>query len=1066
MSANLNGIAIVGMAGRFPKARDVAEFWKNICNSTEAISFFSDQELDPEAGELAGRNPRYVKARGLLEAADMFDAAFFGINPKEAEIMDPQHRLFLECCWEALENAGYNSHKFNGAIGVFGGMSMNTYLAHNLRGQEELIAQVGEYQLMLANDKDFLTTRVSYKLNLKGPSLNIQTACSTSLVAVCVACQNLLNYECDMAMAGAVSVTFPQRKGSLYQEGGIVSPDGHCRAFDAKAAGTVAGEGVGVVVLKRLEDAIAAGDMVYAVIKGFGINNDGSLKVGYTAPSVEGQSEAIEMAQTMAGFPPETISYVEAHGTGTPLGDPIEIEGLTRAFRSGTDAKKFCGIGSVKSNIGHLDTAAGVAGLIKTALALHHKKLPPTLHFELANPKIDFTNSPFYVNDKLKDWKSEGSPRRAGVSSFGIGGTNAHLVLEEAPAMERLEARTKEPVLLTLSARTATALEQMKRNLASHLREHSEMNLADLAYTLQMGRGEFPHRWAGICGDITGAISALASNENNGSIWNRVVSQGNAPVVFMFPGQGAQHINMGRELYDQGGAFREALDQCCDVLKGQLAMDLRDVLFPEAEFADKARELLTQTAITQPALFVVEYALARHWMKWGIRPQAMIGHSIGEYVAACLAGVFSLEEALNLVAVRGRMMQELPPGSMLAIRVNEEEARKILAADLSLAAVNSAALCVVSGNHEAIEALQQQLAARGTACTRLQTSHAFHSSMMEPILKSFAEAVARTKRNAPQIAFVSNVTGTWIREEEAMNPEYWAKHLRQTVRCAEGLGELFGDESRVFLEVGPGQTMTSLARQHPSRKSKTEVVPSLGGAKEPGSAGQAVLKAVAQLWLAGGTIDWAQLHDQRKRCRVPLPTYPFERKRFWVEPLPRRDQGSGNDAKHRSPLNPAVTVDANVMVPSQARESFESEPKEARGTIARLQKIFGELSGRDLSEVNPRATFIEMGFDSLFLTQASITLEKKLNVRVAFRDLLESLSSFELLAAHLDQVCELPAALAMAVEEQQSGGSGISAIQPRSRQSRAEQLLERLDDLSDSEVEALLRQENFKETLS
>jgi len=725
--------------------------------------------------------------------------------------------LFLECAWEALESAGYSPEKFKGAIGVFGGMSMNTYVANNLRGHEDLMAQVGEYQAMLGNDKDFLTTRVSYKLNLKGPSLNIQTACSTSLVAVCVACQNLLNFECDMALAGAVSVTFPQKKGYLYQEGGIVSPDGHCRAFDEKAAGTVAGEGVGIVVLKRLEEALEDGDVIYAVIKGFAVNNDGSLKVGYTAPGVEGQAEAIATAQAMAGFAPETISYIEAHGTGTPLGDPIEIEGLTKAFRNGTEAKRFCAIGSVKSNIGHLDTAAGVAGLIKTALALHHKKLPPSLHFEKANPKIDFANSPFYVNDKLSDWNGDKGPRRAGVSSFGIGGTNAHVVLEEAPEVGvggSLEGSTHDRgiSLLSLSAKTGSALERAKQNLAEHLKRHPEISLADVAYTLQMGRREFAHRWAIACRDVEEAVKVLVSKESNATPNGRA-AQETPRIVFMFPGQGSQHINMGRELYEREGVFRKTVDQCCEKLKAPLGFDLRDVLYPKPEGAERAKEQLIQTGTTQPALFVVEYSLAMLWMSWGVRPEAMIGHSIGEYVAACVAGVFSIEDALALVAARGGMMQQLPAGAMLAIRMAEGEVRELLREDVCLAAVNGPGLCVASGENRPIDSLQERLSQLGIACTRLHTSHAFHSSMMDPILGAFSELAAKTRRGAPKVPYISNVTGTWITEAKATDPEYWATHLRQTVRFSEGLVELLRDGGRILLEVGPGQTLTSLARR-------------------------------------------------------------------------------------------------------------------------------------------------------------------------------------------------------------------------------------------------------------
>src|SRR5260221_5725729 len=585
---NSGGIAIVGMAGRFPKAKNIDEFWRNLCDGVEGVSFFSDEELEAAGVDFPKSNSSYIKARGILEGAELFDAAFFGVNPREAEITDPQHRIFLECAWEALENAGCDPAKFDGAIGVFAGVSMNTYRAHTLFSHPELVAQLNEHQLMLGNDKDFLPTRVSYKLNLRGPSLNIQTACSTSLVAVCVACQNLLNYECDAALAGAVSITFPQKRGYHFQEGGIASPDGHCRAFDAKAAGTVAGEGVGIVVLKRLEDALADGDTVYAVIKGFALNNDAADKIGYTAPSVEGQAEVIATAQAMAGFAPETIGYVETHGTGTPLGDPIEIEGLAKAFRSGTAKKNFCAIGSVKSSVGHLDTAAGVTGLIKTALALHHKKIPPSLHFESPNPKIDFANSPFFVNAKLAEWKNGATPRRAGVSSFGIGGTNAHVVLEEATASE-ISAASRPAQLLLLSAKTETALDEATVNLAEHLKQNPTLNLADAAYTLQLGRHEFAHRRMLVCRDTNDATKVLEARDVK-QFFTCVSKHENLPVVFMFPGQGAQQVNMARELYEHEPVFREQVDLCCEILKPQLGFDLRTVLYPGADKVEESKQ--------------------------------------------------------------------------------------------------------------------------------------------------------------------------------------------------------------------------------------------------------------------------------------------------------------------------------------------------------------------------------------------------------------------------------------------------------------------------------------------
>lgn len=993
MSNTESGIAIVGMAGRFPKAKNVEEFWRNLCGGVECITFFSDEELASAGDDYPKNDPNYVKARGLLENADMFDAAFFGINPREAQVMDPQHRLFLECAWEALEHSGYDSEKFKGPIGVFGGMSMNTYFAHNLLSRADVIGRAGEYQTMLSNDKDFLPLRVSYKMNLRGPSLNIQTACSTSLVAVCVACENLLNYNCDMALAGAVSIMFPQKRGYLFQQGGISSPDGHCRTFDARAAGTVAGEGVGIVVLKRVEDAIRDRDTIYAVIKGFGVNNDGANKIGYTAPSVEGQANVIATAHAMAEISPETISYVEAHGTATPLGDPVEVEGLTKAFRAGTGKKHFCAIGSVKSNIGHLDAAAGVVGLIKVALSLHHKKLPPTLHFESPNPKIDFANSPFFVNTSFKDWQRNGSPLRAGVSSFGIGGTNSHVVVQEAPELEISNA-SRPAQLLMLSAKTESALDAATKNLAAHLKGNPEINLADAAYTLQAGRREFQQRRMLVCRDAKDAAIVLESRDAK-RLFSKTAGRENPPIVFMFPGQGSQQIDMARGIYENEPLFRQTVDRCAEMLQPHLNCDLRELLFPSPEKADETREQLTRTKFTQPALFVVEYALAKLWMSWGILPEAMIGHSIGEYVAATLAEVWTLADALKLVAARGRMMQELPSGAMLAVRLPENEIAPLLNGHLSLATVNAASLCVISGANDAIAELQNDLAKRNVTCTPLRTSHAFHSLMMEPILEPFTRLVESIERHAPKIPFISNVTGTWISAEDATNPNYWAKHLRQTVRFVDGIGELLKSPERIFLEVGPGKILGNLTRQHSSRNPSTSVVSSLpqsnGGLPDE----ELLLEALGQLWLNGISPDWQKFYSREQRQRIALPTYPFEQKRFWVEP-----------AKSAQPF-----FMLGVETVAEKEQPVEIKPARAETSatqageneiISRLKTLLSELSGMDLSEMDSDTTFVEMGFDSLFLTNVSLGLEKRFGARVAFRQLLEEYSSLNVLAAHIE----------------------------------------------------------------
>ncbi|MBE7384660.1 MAG: SDR family NAD(P)-dependent oxidoreductase [Leptolyngbya sp. SIO1E4] len=877
-------VAVIGISGRFPKSKDVESFWENLINGIELTSIFSDS--DSEGIDSDKQLSKPVKTGAILDDIELFDASFFGFNPREVETMDPQHRLFLECAWEALENAGYNSEIEERPIGVYAGVGMGTYLLYNLSPNRNLIESRGFLPTLVGVDKDYLPTRVSYKLNLKGPSLSVGTACSSSLVAVHLACQSLLSGECDMALATGVAVKVPQTELTL-SPGEIASPDGHCRAFDAKANGTTGGNGIGVVVLKRLEDAIADRDHVYAVIKGSAVNNDGAVKVGYTAPSEEGQARAIRAAQIMAEVEPETITYIEAHGTGTTLGDPIEVAALKRAFRASTDKKDYCALGSVKTNVGHLDAAAGIAGLIKTVLALDRKLLPPTLNFETPNPQIDFENSPFYVNTELSEWKANGTPRRAGVSSFGFGGTNAHVILEEAPVLE-MPSASRAKQLILLSAKTSSALETMTANLATHLKHHPALNLADVAYTLQMGRQGFSHRRMILAEDVDDALDALAASPPRSLTQFHELTE--RSVAFMFTGQGAQYVNMAQEIYQSEPVFRQVCDRCCDLLQPQLGLDLRQLLYPTDTGAENAAQQLQQTAITQPALFVIEYALAQLCMSWGVHPVAMIGHSIGEYVAACLAGVFSLEDALALVTVRGQLMQQLPSGSMLAVPLSEKEVQPWLGETLSLATINGEASCVISGATEAIAALQHQLSSAGIESRRLHTSHAFHSPMMEPILEAFQERVQQVNLTSPQISYISNLTGTWITTQEATSPAYWTSHLRQTVRFAEGLQVLLKQPTQVLLEVGPGRTLSTLAKQHPAKQPEQVILTSLRHPQEKQSDVAFLLNTLGQLWLTGVRVDWSGFYAHEQRHRLPLPTYPFERERYWIDP-PKLETG-------------------------------------------------------------------------------------------------------------------------------------------------------------------------------
>jgi phthiocerol/phenolphthiocerol synthesis type-I polyketide synthase E len=888
-------IAIVGMAGRFPGADDVDTFWANLRDGVESIVPFSDEALRARGvPESDLRDPLYVKAGAPMSDVDRFDAAFFGYTPREAEETDPQHRLFLEASWQALEHAGYDAGAWERPIGVYAGCGVNTYLLLHLMpsGRFRDLRDISSLQgLMNGNNKDAMSTTVSYKINLRGPGVTVQTACSTSLAAVHVACRALLNHEADMALAGGVWVNLLQDGGYRHQPGAILSPDGHCRPFDARAAGTVIGNGVGVVVLKRLADALAEGDTVHAVIKGSALNNDGSAKIGYTAPSVAGQAEVIQAAQAMADVPARSVSYVEAHGTGTTLGDPVEVAALTQAFRADTAERGFCGLGSVKSNVGHLDAAAGVTGLIKTVQALRHRVLPPSLHFETPNPQIDFAGSPFYVNAAARDWPAGPTPRRAGVSSFGIGGTNVHVVVEEAPPQAG-DAASRGWQLLPLSARTPSALEAAVARLGAHLKTGPAQALADVAHTLQVGRKCFAQRAVALVRSPDDA-QAVLGGQQPARLARGTAQAAPAGVAFLFPGQGAQHIDMGRALYDTEPVFRAAFDRCAQGLAEALGLDLRSLVYPvEGADAEAAAGRLAQTSVTQPALFAIEYSLARLWMSWGVRPSAMLGHSIGEYVAACLAGVFALDDALSLVAARGRLLQALPEGAMLAVNLGEASLAPYLGAGCDLAAVNGPERCVLSGPAAAIAAAQADLAAQGVAVQRLHVSHAFHSAMVAPACEALRALVAGVPRHAPSLPFLSNVTGRWITAEEATDPAYWARHLRGTVRFADGLAALVEAEpQRVLLEVGPGEALTQLAQRHP-QSAAAVAVSSLPHPRRQASAADHLPMALGRLWLAGVDVDWRALHGTERRLRVPLPTYPFERQSYWVAAPAQGAQGA------------------------------------------------------------------------------------------------------------------------------------------------------------------------------
>jgi len=912
----LDGIAIIGMSGRFPGAGNVQEFWQNLVNGVDSISRFQADELEysvaSESDQPAGQ--KYVRARGLLDKVDQFDADFFDLNPNEAELMDPQHRLFLECAWEALENAGHNPGEYPGLIGVFAGCSLNSYLLFNLCRDRAFAAglagnyQVGRYSILLGNGNDFLATRVSYKLNLKGPSMAIQTACSTSLVTVCQACTSLLTYQCDMALAGGAAISFPQKRDYLFQEGSLVSSDGTCRAFDAAADGTVFGNGVAVVLLKRLAEAVADGDNILAVIQGSAVNNDGLAKVSYAAPSVAAQADVIALAQAAANVDPESITYIEAHGTGTPLGDPIELAALTKAFRDGGATRNnYCPIGTAKTHIGHLDIAAGATGLIKTILQLQHEVIPPLLHFKQPNPRINFSESPFFPVRQQIEWKRGRQPRRAGVSAFGVGGTNAHVIVEEAP-LAKPGSPSRAPQLLVWSAKTETALEKMTENLAAHLLTHPGQDFSDVAHTLKVGRKLFPHRRMLVASHGADAAAKLQAHDAS-SVFSGKSSPNEPSVVFLFPGQGAQYVNMGRGLYDSEVVFRQEVDRCAEILTTHIGLDIRSILYPDADHLPAAEIQLNATSVTQPAIFVVEYALAKLWLSWGVKPAVLIGHSIGEYVAAVLAETFTLENALALLAARAQRMQALPGGSMLAVRLDGESVAAMLPPGVAVAALNGPKLCTVSGPDEALKAFQSELAAKNLVSRVLATSHAFHSAMMDPMLPAFTELARQTPWATPKIPWISTCTGNWITTADLADPAYWSRQLRQAVRFAEAIELVLDAPAKVILEVGPGQALSQMVRHHPAKTKDLAVGSTLPPNQDPTGEQAFLLASLGKLWLAGVKPDWAGFYAHEQRRRVSLPTYPFERKRHWVEPAPaapstaRPDREVGRSSDHDISVN-------------------------------------------------------------------------------------------------------------------------------------------------------------------
>lgn len=969
-------IAVTGMAGRFPGAADLGQFWDNLANDVESITRSPSDE-----------NGVCSSADGVLDGADEFDARFFRCSPNEALLLDPQHRLFLEHSWAALEDAGHDPATFPGAIGVYAGSSETEYAAALRAHSARHAVMSGWQQLRLGTCLDFLTTRVAYKLGLRGPAVTVQTACSTSLVAVHVAVQSLLAGECDMALAGGVTINL-WPKPDEDREAGYLAPDGRCRAFDALARGTVFGNGVGVVVLRRLTDALADGDNIRAVVRGSAVNNDGFDKIGFTAPSVDGQAKAVRAALMAAEVPPETVSYLETHGTGTPIGDPVEIAALTRAFSRGTDRRQFCRIGSVKTNIGHTDAASGVAGFIKTVLALEHQLIPASLHYREPNPQIDFEHSPFMVNAAAHPWEAGTLPRRAGVSSLGLGGTNAHVVLEEAP-IAPAPGPARPSQLLVVSARSKTALDAATIRLADDLSRHPNRSLADAAWTLQAGRHHQPYRRFAVCSATTEALQALDRANPGRAESSRVADQ--RAIAFLFPGQGSQHVGMGRELYEHEPEFRERMNECSELLMPELGLDLRSVLYPPPDEQSEARARLDDLGVGQPATFAVEYSLAGLWERWGVTPAVVAGHSLGAYAAACVAGVFTLPDALQLLAVRGRLLQTLPPGAMLAVPLSEAELTPLLPDDVAVAVVNGPAQCVAAGRPGPVNELHTRLADAGVDTRILPMPGAGHCEFVEPIVESFERAVGDVTLRSPTVPVLSDMTGAPASAAELTTPAYWAQHLRRTVRFDEVLNQLLDDPARVLIEVGPGRALGTLARRHPAWQPSSQAVHSLPHPTDPTTELHTLLTAAGRLWLSGVALSWPGLHSGQRRRRVPLPTYPFERQRYVVDPPDTPQRGAGPPPVEHPPAPPDVDESDHHELGVRAPLGTATQ----RFLAGALEQLLG-------GQIELYDNFFDLGGDSLIANQLVRMIRDELGSTLQMRTVFEAPTVAQL-AVHIDE---------------------------------------------------------------
>lgn len=942
---NSEKIAVIGMACRYPGANNVQEYWNNLINGKETIKHFSDKELSQyEVNyEELKNNPGFVPARGILDDIDKFDAGFFGYTPKHAELIDPQHRIWLETTWHALENAGCNPYTYPGAIGVYAGGYVNTYLLNNVlrdkRKYENFIRlrTTESFQIMTSNDISYLPTKTAYQFNLTGPAINIQTACSTSLVAIAQACNSLFNYESDICLAGGVCILTPQETGYIHQQGAIPSPDGHCRPFDARGEGTVFSNGVGAVVLKRYEDAIKDKDNIVAVVSGWALNNDGNKKVSYTAPSVEGQTKVIRAAQSLAGINANQVSYIEAHGTATSLGDPIEITALSKAFAETTDKKQFCGIGSVKSNIGHTDAAAGVASFIKLCLIAQHKQIPPTLHYQTPNPHIKFENTPFYVVDKPTDINPE-NQLVMGVSSFGIGGTNAHIVVEAPPVLKQDTAHDNKTgtYFLPVSAKSKKALHENKLQLSQYLTQHPQANIDNIAYTLWHGRNHFPYR-------ATCIINKNIKTEEHIFIENKLDENATA-LAFAFPGQGSQYVGMGKALYNEDEAFKKIVDHGCELYKSITQTDLKDLLFNNSSTTD-AEIKLAETAITQPALFITQYAMAKRLIDKGLSPSYVTGHSIGEYAAACIAGVFDFQTALKIVIKRGELMQKMPSGTMYAVKAPREKLLEISNGLFELAANNAPDSCTISFDTSHTEQINKILEDNNINFIPLNTSHAFHSKFFDPILKAFSDFVGQFKLHAPTIPTISCLSGYFLTEQQATNPNYWSQQLRNPVMFYKGIKTILEEEDVVFIETGANSHLTSILKAIPEFENKKASILTLGRPDNPVK--QNILEYIlAQTWCTYKPYTPDLNFIASNAVKTVLPGYAFEKQRHWID--------------YKWADTPAENN--QVSKPGNASKSSQTA-KENESTIDKVTNIWEELLG--IENIKPTDNFFYIGGTSL-----------------------------------------------------------------------------------------------------